>query len=112
MNNETAHSASPQQVLRIEGEMTIYRAEELKAQLAAHLANTEPEINLAAVSEIDSAGIQLLIWAKKCAAAQQKVLHLSGHSPAVLDAIELMNLAGFFGDQLLIDSAPAANTAH
>ena len=89
-------------VLRIEGELTIFRAHELKTALL-----TEPmpqEIDLSGVSELDSAGVQLLILAKKTALAQQRELHLTAHSAAVIEVFELLNLASYFGDPLVMPS--------
>lgn len=87
----------------IEGEMTIYTAMELKDQLLSPLAQCAAmEIDLAGVSEIDSAGLQLLVMTKQEAKAQGKTLSMCGHSPAVLEILDLCNLEGFFGDQVLI----------
>lgn len=89
----------------IEGDMTIYTALELKDLLLAALAQCESvEIDLAGVGEIDSAGLQLLLMTKTEAKAQGKTLNLSGHSPAVLEILELCNLESFFGDPVLIRS--------
>ncbi|CAN5886038.1 STAS domain-containing protein [soil metagenome] len=89
--------------LAIEGEFTIYRASELHAVLKeAIAAGGDLEIDLAGVSEIDSAGVQLLMAAKKSAAAAQRELRLVGHSPAVLEVFEALDLAGHFGDALLM----------
>lgn len=51
------------QMLRIEGEFTIYRAMELKPVLFAQPPVTE--IDLSGVTEFDSSGLQLLMLAKK-----------------------------------------------
>jgi anti-sigma B factor antagonist len=89
--------------IRLDGELTIYRAAELRVALQAALAETgDLELDLAGVTELDSAGVQLLISAKKTAAATQRELHLVNHSPAVLEVFELLNLAGHFGDPLVI----------
>ena len=89
--------------LRIEGELTIFRAMELKPEL---LADPLPEeINLAGVSEIDTAGVQLLMLAKRTAQAQHRTLHLVAHSPAVIEVFELLNVAAYFGDPLIMDSS-------
>lgn len=95
--------------LRIEGELTIFRAMELKPAMLP--ATPLSVIDLAAVSEIDSAGIQLLMMAKNHAAAHDRVLRLVGHSPAVLDVFELLNVAAFFGDPLVMDSPNDAKNA-
>jgi anti-sigma B factor antagonist len=90
----------------IEGEMTIYNALELKDQLLAPLDQcAHMEIDLAGVSEIDSAGLQLLVMAKNEARARGKTLRISGHSPAVLDVLDICNLEGFFGDPVLIHAS-------
>lgn len=86
--------------LHIEGELTIFRAMELKPLL---LATPQPlEINLAGVTEIDTAGVQLLMLAKKTAQAAQRELRLTAHSPAVMEVFELLNLAAFFDDLLVM----------
>jgi anti-anti-sigma factor len=92
----TAHFA-------IEGEMTIYRAAELKESLLPHIDHASViEIDLSQVSEIDSAGLQLLIAAKLEAMIRDKQLHFVGHSKPVLELLDLSDLGGFFGDQVVI----------
>ncbi|GAB4403563.1 MAG: hypothetical protein OHK0048_22580 [Rhodoferax sp.] len=87
--------------LRIEGELTIFRAMELKPVL---LANPTPEaIDLSGVTDFDTAGLQLLMMAKRAAQAQGRDVRLINHSPVVLDVFERLNVAGFFGDHLVID---------
>jgi len=91
-------------VLRIEGEMSIYRAAELKQTLLAPLANASRlDIDLSGVTELDTAGVQLLILAKKVAKEKHCELHLAGHSAAVLEVFDLLDLASHFGDQLIIE---------
>lgn len=92
--------------LRIEGEFTIYRAMELKEVLFAEPPVTE--IDLSAVTELDSSGVQLLMLAKKTALAQGRPLNLVGHSEAVIDAFELLDVAGYFGDPLVMRSRAKA----
>ncbi|MBV5298228.1 MAG: STAS domain-containing protein [Rhodoferax sp.] len=96
-------------VLRIEGELTIFRAMELKPAMLP----TPPlaEIDLSGVTDLDTAGVQLLMLAKKTAQAEQRELRLTGHSPAVLEVFELLNVAAFFGDHLVMDSRAATGAA-
>lgn len=90
-------------VLMIEGELSIYTAAELKPQLYNILQqHTALELDLSGVSEIDSAGLQLLIAAKREASDTGTILRLSHHSPAVLEVFDLCNMAAFFGDPLII----------
>jgi len=97
--------------LRMENEMTIYHAVELKQTLLAALEKPHSlEIDLSAVTEIDSAGIQLLISAKESAKLQRKDMHLVGHSAAVIEAFELLKLVGYFGDPLIIPSPLQSGT--
>ena len=93
-------------VLHVDGEMSIYRAAELKDVLLAALQGQRVlEIDLAQVSEIDSAGVQLLMMAKQAAHAKGAELRLVHHSPAVIEVFELLDLAGHFGDPLLVPAA-------
>ena len=57
---------------------------------------------------MDSAGLQLLLAAKKTMQQGGYPLHLVMHSHAVLDALELCQLAAFFGDPTLIPHADHA----
>ena len=95
-NQQSGHIA-------IVGELTIYTALELKDKLLTGLSTTEElELDLSEVSEIDAAGLQLLIMIKKQAAISGKVLRFTGHSPVVVELLDLSGLAGFFGDPLLM----------
>ncbi len=92
--------------LRIEGELTIFRAAELMPQL---LASPAPQtLDLSGVTEIDSAGLQLLMLAKKHARKEQRELQLVAHSAAVTEVFELLNVAAFFGDPLVVPPRPGA----
>lgn len=99
-------SNSKEPVLRIEGEMTIYRADELKQSLLAAIQEAPAlEINLSAVTEIDTAGVQLLMFAREAAQVNGRALRMVAHSAAVVEAFELLNLAACFGDPIVV--APA-----
>ena len=89
--------------LRIEGELTIYRAAELKQTLLAAVAeHAELEVDLSQVGEFDSAGLQLLLLAKREAAAAGRTLRLVDHSPAVVEVLDLFDLVAHFGDPLVV----------
>lgn len=86
--------------------MTIYSAAQIKDQLLLAMADgNEIEMDLGQVSEIDAAGLQLLALAKRCATDMNKPLHFVAHSQAVLDMLDLCNLAGVFGDPVVISPA-------
>lgn len=81
----------------VEGELTIYTAAEMKEKIGA-LLNGEPvEIDLSQVSEIDTAGLQLLLLAQREYAKQEKPIVFSNPSEAVLVCWNMCNLKETFG---------------
>jgi anti-anti-sigma factor len=87
----------------LSGEMTIYTASEIKSALAAEMVEIETlEIDLAAVSEMDTAGLQLMLIAKRLPG---KDVRFVNHSQAALRLIDLANLGGALGDPLFIAAA-------
>lgn len=100
-----ASTAKKVKKMRIEHEMTIYTAAEMKAQLMSMLGkNAEIELDLSQVGELDTAGLQLLILAKRECAARGGNLRLIGHSPAVLNVLDMCHMTQFFGDPVVISS--------
>lgn len=92
--------------LAIDGEMTIYRAADLKQELVdAVRKNPVLEVDLAGISELDTAGLQVLMVAKQAAAAAGHRLHLVAHSAAVIEIFEMLDVGAFFGDALLMPAA-------
>lgn len=83
----------PAAALAVEGELTIYRAAELKdVLLAAVREHEEPAFDLSSVTEFDSAGVQLLLVARQEAARLGKELRLLAPSPAVRDVYALLGM--------------------
>lgn len=102
MSRKAAGGAAPCRIA-IEGELTIYNAADWKGRLYEPIARGDSlELDLSAVQELDTAGLQVLIMAKKEALARGQALHLCNHSQAVQDALELCGLAAFFGDPILL----------
>ena len=92
----------------IAGEMTIYAAAELKAPLwTAVQAAPSVEVDLSQVSELDTAGLQLLMLIKKHPPKDTRIAFVN-HSQVVIDVIELMNLAAYFNDPLVLSGRPQA----
>jgi anti-sigma B factor antagonist len=90
----------------VDGSMTIYEAAADKSTLLDALANaSETEIDLSAVREMDTAGLQILLLAKRESLKAGKVLRLAAHSPASLDVLDRYGLTAYFGDPV---AAPAA----
>ncbi len=89
--------------LSIEGEMTIFRALELKEMIGPALAsNRDVEIDLSRVTELDSSGLQLMLSAKLESVVRGTHLSFVGHGPAVSEVLDLCEVGGFFGDPIVI----------
>lgn len=89
----------------LDGEVTVATAAGLKAALAlAILEHNETEVDLGAVEEMDTAGLQLMLMAKRC---EGKTVRFVNHSAAVLRVLELANLGQQLGDPLLIRPSDA-----
>ena len=89
--------------LMIDGDMLIYNALEIKEQLVNAVRNTQTlELDLSHVAEMDTAGFQLLVLAKKESVRLEKVLKITAHSDAVRELIDFYNMGSFFGDPVVI----------
>lgn len=87
--------------IALDGEVNIYRAADVKALLQEELKRCAVlEVDLAGVTEIDSAGIQVLILAKLMARDESRELRLVHHSDAVREVFERLALERWFGDAL------------
>ena len=92
--------------LRVEGELTVQVAAEYKAVLLAALSEPaegspaegsptggdEVAVDLSGVSELDTAGLQLLLMLKREAEQVGKTLRLNDPSQAVLEVLGLARL--------------------
>ncbi|UOD29833.1 STAS domain-containing protein [Massilia violaceinigra] len=86
-------SAAQARVLRLEPELTIYSAAQVRQTLLdALVARDALTLDLADVCEVDSAGVQLLLAAMRHAGSQGVALQLAGHSDAVREAFALLGL--------------------
>jgi len=82
-----------QQPLRIEGEMTIYSAAALAARVIAAVTDASgvASLDLSQVTDIDTAGLQILLMARKLARARAG-LALIDPSPRVEALLRLCRL--------------------
>ncbi|HEY8977465.1 MAG TPA: STAS domain-containing protein [Burkholderiaceae bacterium] len=87
---------------RIDGELTIYRAAELAVAMKTALAGVAEggalELDLSEVAEMDCAGVQLLLAARRSATESGRSLRLAGRSAAVDEVLAILRLTGHFGD--------------
>ena len=75
--------------------MTIYTAAELKPRLVEAVAQDEvPELDLSGVTEIDSAGVQLLLLARREAQLLGRNLRVTSASEAVTEVLVLLGIDG------------------
>jgi anti-anti-sigma factor len=89
--------------LILDGPMTIYNAGEVKAQLLDALRSAAIiELDLSHVGEMDTAGFQLLVMAKRESQRLENTLRLVAHSPTVREVIDFYNMDAFFGDPVVI----------
>lgn len=92
--------------LNLDADLTIYNAVETKRQLLDAVRSRKTlELDLSRVGEIDTAGFQLLVLAKREAQRLGRTLRIVAHSPAVLEVIEFYNMVAYFGDPVVIPAA-------
>lgn len=85
-------------VLRLFGELTLSHATECRDSLFAALSgNPELEIDLLNVTQIDTAGVQLLMAVHREALTLGKPLRWLGFSLVVQEAFELLDLTELLG---------------
>jgi anti-anti-sigma factor len=92
--------------LALEADLTIYNVVDTKRQLLeAVRAKKTLELDLSRVGEMDTAGFQLLVLAKREAQRLGRTLRIVAHSPAVLEVIQFYNMVAYFGDPVVIPAA-------
>lgn len=92
--------------LSLDADLTIYNAVEMKRQLLDAVRSRKTlELDLSRVGEMDTAGFQLLVLAKREAQRLGRTLRIVAHSPAVLEVIEFYNMVAYFGDPVVIPAA-------
>jgi anti-sigma B factor antagonist len=88
--------------LRLEDDLTIYNVARLKEDLLGQLGHCQSmRIDLSSVDEMDSAGLQIMLMLEKEAAQAGKELRFVGHSAAVIDVLETLNVVSHFGDPIV-----------
>lgn len=93
---------------KIEGDMTIYTAGEIKDKLLQKLAGCEAmELDLSQVTELDTSGFQVLALLKREAELREKELQLKGHGHIVQDVFALFHVT----DQLIAAYAEPEQTS-
>jgi anti-sigma B factor antagonist len=87
----------------LSGELSIYSVAQIKASLAEAMARCdEIEVDLSAVTEIDTAGLQLMLIVKR---NPGKAVRFVNHPSSVLRLVDLANLGETLGDPLFISAS-------
>ena len=87
--------------LIISEDMTIYNAVAQKKQLLDALKECQTlDLDLLKVGEMDTAGFQVLLLAKREAEKYGKKVQLTAHSKPVTELLDLYNMASHFGDPI------------
>jgi anti-anti-sigma factor len=90
-------------LLSLKGDLNIYSSPSFLKELNPLLKSYHKiALDLGNIAELDTAGLQSLIAAKKEAIKSNKVLKIVNHSPVVIKLIDLLGLVGFFGDKIKI----------
>lgn len=104
----TAASSSLSQAqpltLTLEGDLTIYEASLHKAMLQAALEQAGAEgleLDLSQVSEIDTAGLQVLLLAQRESQRLLRPLIITGANAAVQETISFCHLQDFFASSFV-----------
>ncbi len=88
---ENVDLANSTNQIRVGGGLTIHQANQLKAKLIESSNTAEAvDVDLSEVSEIDTAGLQLLLALR----LGPKPVTFIGPSPTLLRAAELLNMTG------------------
>jgi anti-sigma B factor antagonist len=89
--------------ISINEDMTIYNAAVQKLMLLEALDGCEElDLDLSQVGEMDTAGFQILLLAKREATKANKTVRLTAHSKAVTELLDLYHMASYFGDPMVI----------
>lgn len=95
--------------VHIEGELTVFTVHSLKERLLAALGQGEAlRIDLSGVSEVDGAGVQLLLATRREAQQRGVALALLAPAPALMAALELTDLAREWAELIQPETEPAA----
>lgn len=92
-----------QRTMWLSGELTIFSVADVRRQLVEMLeTHDEIAVDLAEVTEADTAGLQLMLLAKR---KPGKRVRFCNHADAVLKLVDLANLGQTLGDPLIITAS-------
>jgi anti-sigma B factor antagonist len=94
--------------IRVTGEMTVYTAGQIKQALvdAVTASPARVQLDLAGVSDFDTAGVQLVLLAHREALASDRQFHLIAESNIVRDVLTLFGAFGMLKDAPVAENCP------
>lgn len=97
----TTEDRADHRLLRLSGEFVIQHAARARTELLEGLEGAPRVLaDLSGVSELDSAGVQLLIALRRECSRRAVPAAFQNHSPAVLRMLDLYGLVAWFGDRI------------
>ena len=94
-----ANKLTRNNVFRPDGELTIYTAEKNKEALVQAISSCEKlTVDLSKVSQLDTAGIQILLLAYVESKRRGIDIKFKGHSQQITEVLELCRLSQLTGD--------------
>jgi len=107
----TQHEGRP--ALKLKGALTIYTVTQAWRDIPTKLAKHKSKVlDLSGVEELDTAGVQLLLWLKRDGTGRGSDLVLAHHSPEVVEVLDLLRLAAVFGDAILLSPSSTSGSRH
>ncbi len=92
----------------LQGELTIYQAQELAEEFLPLLERDEGlVVDLSEISDIDTSCAQMLMLAKRHCQARGHQCLLVNHSQPVIDVFETLGLVSWFGDPVVLPGEQA-----
>jgi anti-anti-sigma factor len=89
--------------LTIADDLTIYHAVDMKQRLLEAVRSRHAlDLDLSGVGDMDTAGIQILVLAKRESQRIGHPMRIVAHSQAVRAVLEAYSMLNYFGDPLVI----------
>lgn len=97
-------SGKTEDVLYLKGDLSIYRANEIRDALISCVLEGKTA-DISGTGSVDSCAMQLFMAAKKSAAARGKKFRITGHTPDFIRMLDLYGLIRPFGDPVKVPAS-------
>lgn len=92
-------SRNKNEAFQLDGELTIYTCADKKQELTVVMSESgkaDIDLDLSQVTEIDTAGLQLLILMKTRMTQEERQMNVTAYNDVIQDVMDLCNLSGLF----------------